>query len=358
MHVSRQCATVPLMKKKTNFVASLTNATEQTLCVVNGVIGDKLEESRIGLATKMALYAEDKPVTLTKRSLKQKKLNPSGKICILAHGSCGSEKGWGFPENAEENYGSQLQKDFGLIPFFLRYNSGLHISTNGKRLSDLLEKLVRGYPQKVNELVLVGHSMGGLVFRSACHYGQKKNKKWVRLVSKIFYIASPHAGTHLEKIGKLTTVILNQIPNPITKIIGYVGDLRSNGIKDLRHGYLTDEAWQERDAERLFYWPQNQTPLLKKTDHYFICGTLSKAADSKMGRLFGDGLVHPASGTGQTWFSSHGTPVSPDHCKIIPGISHHRLQKSRRVYAQIRYWIHQPSHLKQRPYWINKTLSK
>ncbi len=326
------------MKRIQKFITSFSKVKERTLCVLNGVMGDSLKENKIGFAIKMTLHASAGPLTVTKRSLSKMRPPGTGKICILAHGSCGSEKGWGFKDDASINYGSLLQKDFGLTPFFLRYNSGLHISTNGKQLSDLLEKFIRCYPKKVSEVFLIGHSMGGLVFRSACHYGQKEKRAWVKRVKKIFYLGSPHLGTHLEKIGKLTTTILNRIPNPITRIIVLLGDMRSAGVKDLRHGYLTDQDWQGKNADHLFYWHRNTIPLLKKADHYLICGTLSKVAGSTMGRLFGDGLVHPASGTGRGLFSSSAIPFLEDHCKILPGISHSHLQRSQQVYEQIRNW--------------------
>lgn len=314
---------------------------ERLQCVLNGVIGDTLEASKIGFAINMTLYAAGKPLTVTKKILSEIALPDTGKICILAHGSCGSEQGWGFKGNSSINYGSLLQNDFGFTPFFLRYNSGLHISTNGKRLSNLLEKFFRCYPKKVSEVILVGHSMGGLVFRSACHYGQKEKKAWVKHVRKIFYLGSPHLGTHLEKMGKLTTTILNLFPNPITKAIVLLGDLRSAGIKDLRHGYLTDQDWQKETSDHLLYWHQNKTPLLEKTDHYLICGTLSKVTGSKMGRWFGDGMVPLTSSTGRGLFASSSIPFLEDHCKIIPGISHAHLQRSQRVYQQIMGWCDQ-----------------
>ncbi|MBI2336132.1 MAG: hypothetical protein HYU97_05165 [Deltaproteobacteria bacterium] len=313
-----------------SFFTSLPKKVDRILCVVNGVIGDTLEKSKTRLAIKMKLYMAGGPLTLSKNSLSKITPPDTGKICILAHGSCGSEKGWGFSHDMSTNYGSLLQKDFGYAPFFLRYNSGMHISTNGRHLSNLLEKFMGCYPGKIGEIVLVGHSMGGLVFRSACYYGQKEKRRWIKFIRKIFYLGTPHLGTHLEKLGKLTTVILNQIPNPITKAIVILGDLRSAGIKDLRHGYVIDEDWQKKNAGDLFYWHQNKPPLLKKVDHYLICGTLSKVANSKMGRWFGDGLVHLASGTG--------IPFLQDHCKIIPRISHEHLQRSARVYEQIREW--------------------
>ncbi len=325
------------MKKIQKIVNSLTQKKDRTLCVLNGILGDTLEKSNLGITLKMRLYTVEGPITITKKSLDKIK-GATAKICILAHGSCGSERGWNFKKDESMNYGLLLEKDFGFTPFFLRYNSGLHISTNGKRLSNLLEKLVQCYPKKIREIVLVGHSMGGLVFRSACHYGEKENKKWVKLVRKVFYLGSPHLGTHLEKLGKLTTTILKLVPNPITQWIVLLGDLRSAGVKDMRHGFLTDEDWQNKNADKLFYRHQNKIPLLKKADHYLICGTLSKVPHSTLARLLGDGLVPLASATGQGFFSSSTLPFLKDHCKIIPGISHPHLQRSERVYEHIRDW--------------------
>ncbi len=52
-------------------------------------------------------------------------------------------------------------------------NTGLHISDNGRRLAELLDRLDGCWPVPVEEILLVGHSMGGLINRSACHYGME-----------------------------------------------------------------------------------------------------------------------------------------------------------------------------------------
>ncbi|QQR80149.1 MAG: hypothetical protein IPJ69_12615 [Deltaproteobacteria bacterium] len=182
------------------------------------------------------------------------------KFCILAHGSCSSERDWTF-QKEKTDYGSRLYQDLGYTPLYLRYNSGLHISTNGKRLSKLLEKLVTD-SDTIEEIIFIGHSMGGLVFRSACYYGEKEKKTWIKYVRKIFYLGSPHLGTHLEKLGKLTTTILRKIPNPIVRIIASAGDLRSVGIKDLRHGYILDNDWNHQKADDL--------SISQKTQHLFL----------------------------------------------------------------------------------------
>ena len=331
------------MSKIQKIFTTLARGKDRALSIVNGIIGDTFEKKKSSFAIQMEFFAEGKPpdgkpLLLTKTALAKMNLPQTGKISILTHGNCASQTSWGFKGNPSKNYGLLLQKDAGFTPFFVRYNSGLHISTNGKRFSDLLEKLVRFYPVEVTDIVLIGHSMGGLIYRSACHYGEKEKKKWVKLTKKIFYLGSPHLGTHFEKFGKLTTTILSQIPNLTTKVLAKLIDLRSDGIKDMRHGYITDDDWQHDHAEKLFYLHQNKTPLFQGADHYLICSTLAKKANSKMGRFFGDGLVHPGSGTGQGLFSGSNIPFLKHHCKIFSGLSHHNLQKSPRVYRQILAW--------------------
>ena len=326
------------MKRIKKISKTLAKARYRALVIFNGIFGDSLEKHQSSFSIQMRIYGKNKPLTLSKKKLNEAGLPRSGKICLLAHGMCGSEKGWNFKEDPSRNYGSLLEKDKGFTPLFLRYNSGLHISENGKRLSDLLEQLVLYYPVKITELVLVGHSMGGLVFRSACYYGEKEQKSWVKQVKKIFYLGSPHLGNHFELLGKITTSILSLIPNPITKAIVKLGDLRSAGIKDLRHGYITEEEWSSENADKLFYWHENKTPLLKSAKHFLICGTIAKDADSKWGRILGDGVVHPSSATGRSLFTSSPIPFVKDHCKTFAGTSHIELQKSLRVYEQILAW--------------------
>ncbi|MDO8519445.1 MAG: hypothetical protein Q7T11_04720, partial [Deltaproteobacteria bacterium] len=140
------------MEKIDRMMKSLARGKERALPVLNGVVGHTLK--KIGLAIPMRLYAGEKPLSLTKSGLGKAGLPAGGKICILAHGNCGSERGWAFKEDRSKDYGSLLQKEFGFTPFFLRYNSGLHISSNGHRLSALLEKLIHSYPVKVSELIL------------------------------------------------------------------------------------------------------------------------------------------------------------------------------------------------------------
>lgn len=77
------------------------------------------------------------------------------------------------PVFAYVNHGERLAAELGLTPIYLRYNSGLHVSQNGRELALQLEQLLGHWPVPVEEVSVLAHSMGGLVMRSAAHYAQQ-----------------------------------------------------------------------------------------------------------------------------------------------------------------------------------------
>ena len=94
-------------------------------------------------------------------------------------------------------YGRRLQTEFGYTPVYIRYNTGRHVSDSGHDLARLLNELTAAWPHEIQEILLVGHSMGGLVIRSACHYGTEASAPWVAHVRHVFYLGSPHLGAPL-----------------------------------------------------------------------------------------------------------------------------------------------------------------
>src|SRR5207248_1368031 len=76
-----------------------------------------------------------------------------------------SDLGW---TRKGHDHGAALARDLGYSTVYLHYNSGLHVSTNGRAFATLLESLVEEWPVPVEEMTIVAHSMGGLVTRSAC----------------------------------------------------------------------------------------------------------------------------------------------------------------------------------------------
>jgi triacylglycerol lipase len=139
---------------------------------------------------------------------------------------------------------------------YVRYKTGRHISKNGRELAARLQKLVSVWPVRVREIDLIGHSMGGLVIRSACHYGRNRaalpdrlrhRGPWPTKVRRVVLLGVPNRGANLEVIANLTSSALWSLPNPVTRLIGAGLDRRSEGIKDLRWGAVLDKDWVERD---------------------------------------------------------------------------------------------------------------
>jgi len=281
--------------------------------ILNGCIGDYLTHRDNGLAIDMAFYGRGKPLALTPDSLRTEWGAPKRKLCVLLHGLCCHEGVWNYPDDPARSYGNALRDDLGYTPLFLRYNTGLPVPYNGKSLDILLEELLLAYPGPVDEIILVGHSMGGLVLRGACHYGVERDAPWVRLVSRAFYLGTPHEGALLEKMAHLMTSVLRAVPHPVTALVGDVAGRRSQGVKDLRDG-TTAHADDFTGA----------VPWLASAQHYLIAGTVTDDPEHLAARLFGDGLVHP--------------PQAGDNVRLFPGLGHMDLAHDEAVYGQIRTW--------------------
>jgi pimeloyl-ACP methyl ester carboxylesterase len=295
--------------------------------IVNGFFGDYLHARQNGLAIDMAFYHHRQPLPLTRASLLHVHGQPTGKVCLLVHGLAGHEGVWAFPDPADParttSYGALLHAEHGYAPLFLRYNSGLPIWTNGQRLAALLDELLANYPAPLDDLLLIGHSMGGLVLRSACYYGAQQQLPWVIKVSRVFYLGTPHDGADLERLVNATTTTLQAVPSPITHIIGSVLDQRSQGVKDLRTGALLEPD----DA------PEPATPWLA-AEHFLVAGTLTGDSQHPATVLFGDGLVR-ISGASAV---NDRPPAPAAQVHVLPRVHHLQLTRDRAVYEQISVW--------------------
>ncbi len=320
--------------EKTKQIAKKATVTSGS--ILNGAIGNHLENYQWGLSRELAFYKNGELFQLTKESLKAIPLTP--KLCILVHGLVSDETMWKWAEG-DYDYGSFLFKDFGFTPLYLRYNSGRHISENGKDLNQLLSLLLEQSPVKIQEIIFLSHSMGGLVTRSACYYGEKSKSKWIALTKKIFFIGSPHHGAPLEKLGNVVTTVLDKIPNPFTYLTKKAINLRSDGIKDLRYGFLVEEDWKGKDLDAFHIHEKTFVPLLPKTEYFVISGTISENPDSYWSHFFGDAMVGKWSSQGKSGNEKHNLPFLDSNKKEIPGVSHIDLMHNKQVYATIQQWL-------------------
>jgi pimeloyl-ACP methyl ester carboxylesterase len=311
--------------------------------VVNGFFGDLLHERQNGLTIDMAFYDRNRPLALTRDRLLALRPQPTGKLCVFVHGLACHEGVWTFanPDDPQHttSYGAQLYADLGYTPLFLRYNTGLPIGVNGQKLASLLDELLACYPLPVEELVLIGHSMGGLVIRSACYYGAEHHLAWVPQVSRVFYLGTPHDGADLERLAHGAATTLEALPNPITQIIGRFLNQRSQGVKDLRHGTLVapDGSDAARPAQK-----RQDIPWLSAAEHFLVAGALTEDPEHIATLLLGDGLVAlPPYAAAATPVEGR-LPISPTRVRVFPRVHHLKLTRDPDVYQQIYAWCVNP----------------
>jgi pimeloyl-ACP methyl ester carboxylesterase len=170
------------------------------LAALNAYIGDALAAIGSELALTMTLRHRGADLPLDPDGLARALPDAGPRVAIFVHGLGETDVSWRLRADADRpGYGACLQRDLGHTPIELRYNTGLHISDNGRALAGLLEELCDAWPVAVREIVVVGHSMGGLVARSACHYGHGEGHRWTGAVRHVFCLGSPHLGAPLEK---------------------------------------------------------------------------------------------------------------------------------------------------------------
>lgn len=291
-----------------------------TVSILNGAVGDYLRRRGNGLAVDMAFYHAGRPLTLSPAAVQAAHRQLTPRVCILVHGLGCHEAIWEYaaPDNPLRTvtYGALLQEELGFTPFYLRYNTGLAIHENGHHFAALLDTLLHNYPLPVTELLLIGHSMGGLVIRHACHFAGQQQMAWVPAVARIFYLGSPHGGAPLARFGRAATTTLHAIPNPITQLIGDVLNVRSQGIKDLSRGVQAPS-----DPQAL--------PWLPTAAHFLLMGAVAETPDHPATRLLGDGLV-PLAPPGAT--------LPPDGATIknFPRTHHLQLAHDPEIYVSIK----------------------
>jgi triacylglycerol lipase len=306
---------------------------ELALGVLNGTIGDYLAQTGNGLATPMQLVVDGEPVDLERAALERAYPRARSRVVLLAHGLMCTESVWDIPGGGD--YGAFLERDFGLSPLYLRYNSGLAIPDNGAQLAALLESLVAVWPVALEEILLLGFSMGGLVLRAACHQASAAGMRWLSLVRRAIYVGTPHLGAPYERIGRVLSKLASVVPDPFARLAAQIGDLRSDGIKDLGDADLRHEDRARRRVGSLRD-PEHPVPLLPDIQHYIVAGALS--TDPRLAMVFGDALVPMPSGTNGLRAEPGTLALPPRHVRVFAGTAHMTLAHDPRVYDQIREW--------------------
>jgi hypothetical protein len=276
---------------------------EAILAAINGVLGDYLVETQNPLALSMRLDRAESDA-------------PTANIVFYVHGSSMNRNAW------------QAARDLGYTPVHVDYNSGLHVSTNGRALDAHLEELVAGWPVPVEAIAIVAHSMGGLVARSACHYAEEGNHAWRERLRAIVLLATPHHGAPLERGGNWIEALLGvtSYSAPFARL----ARIRSAGVTDLRFGNVIDEHWQGRDRFELGTDGRVPVPLPRGVACYAI------AAER-------DGLVPRASALGEHADARLRLDFPETHRFVAKGSGHLALLSDPEVWDRIEGWLRSPA---------------
>ena len=308
-----------------------TPAGRLVVSALNGAFGDTLVRRGNALALGMTVRRRGRDLELTRAAVSDAYPNAKPRLAVFVHGLCETDDAWKLGDARHVPYGHRMEIELGYTPVYLRYNTGRHISENGRELATLLEALVTSWPTQVHEITLVGHSMGGLVARSACHYGA--DSACVTKVRHVFTLGTPHRGAPLEQAANAASVALARLPE--TRPLARALNVRSVGIKDLRYGYLTDECWMDQDCDAFLRDSSREVPFLPTARHYFICATLTREPDAAVGRIIGDLLVlRPSAWAHEERGKRMRFPI--EHYHHLGGASHFDLLNHPAIYAQMR----------------------
>lgn len=300
------------------------------LAALNGVLGDYLYETHNPLAIEMRLCAGGLALDLTPQFLASS-FRTGSKLLVLVHGSCVDEGCW---QRKGHDHGAELAKDLGCVPLYLRYNTGLHVSQNGRAFAQLLEQLVSAWPHPIQDLVFVTHSMGGLVSRSACAIGEDEGHVWRKKLRVLITLGTPHHGSPLERGGNWidTALGVSRYSAPLRRL----GMLRSAGVTDLRYGNVLDADWHGQDRFAKIGDMRVARPLPTGVACFAIAASTAKKS---VKRLPGDGLVPVDSALGRHKDPRRVLGFDAEHHWIALGLNHLDLLSDRTVYDKLREWL-------------------
>ncbi|WP_311568040.1 lipase family alpha/beta hydrolase [Photobacterium arenosum] len=303
--------------------------SDLVIATMNGVMGDSLEERKSRLAQKMAFSSGMQPLSLDPITLAGQLSLPQSRIVICVHGWCMNDSQW---QRKPHDHGRNLAK-FGYTPVYLRYNTGRHISSNGEDFALLLEQLIAAWPCPVQEIVIIAHSMGGLVSRSACFYASRHQVSWINQLTTLITLGTPHNGAPLAKLASWAETRIAAVP--YLQSVVNLTRLRSAGSKDLSLGTICHSDWQREPPPPYPLRP----PLPEGVACYAVASCLSKHIQDERSRRIGDGLVPVASalGEGDEQQLAVGFPAV-NQC-VVGSVNHMGLLTHPFVARKIEQWV-------------------
>lgn len=307
--------------------ASAASARREALvAALNGVMGDHLAASGNPLALQARLRIDGHALPLDGAPWPTAVVPASTRVLLQVHGLCMNHLQW---RHQGHDHGEVLAAAHGYTPVHLHYNSGQSIVANGLALSVLLEQLLAEWPVPVERIAILGHSMGGLVARSAIASASRQQHAWIEHLDRIVFLGTPHQGAPLERAGHALQTALGL--TPWTAPFVRLGQLRSAGIQDLRHGRIDDAAIAgKRKAVRL--------PAHVRA-HAVAASTQAIAGKRDHHRARGDGLVPVRSALGLHRDPRLGLGIPASRQLVVERTGHLGLLSSQPVSERLLEWL-------------------
>lgn len=294
---------------------------------VNGVVGDYLAATDNPLAIEMQLRHQGEPLDLADPDALRAALpDPRPRLLIMVHGSCMNDRQW---LRNDHDHGQALARDLEWTRVDVLYNSGLHVSSNGDAMAELLDRLMAVWPVALEQITIVGHSMGGLVSRSACRAAELAGHPWRDRLNALVFLGTPHHGAPLERGGNWLEVMLGV--SRYTAPLAQLGKIRSAGVTDLRYGNVLEQHWQGRDRFEAGGDPRSPVPLPTGVACYAVAGSLAGRA--------GDGLVPIDSALGVHPLAELTLAFPDTHTLTVANAGHFELLERADIYARLRDWL-------------------
>jgi pimeloyl-ACP methyl ester carboxylesterase len=288
--------------------------------IFNGVFGDGLAADESPLRIDLGLRDLDgTPLATSPTSLGRAFPDPTRRLAVMLHGFGETERCWRSGNGSTLTEGLEADGFSVLLP---RYNTGRAVTDNASDLADLLERVRLAWPVPVEEFTLIGHSMGGLVARSAVVAARSSGHEWVELATHLVGIGTPHLGSPIEKgVHAISTGLgLFKETRPLAAFL----EGRSAGIKDLRHGV-------DNRPEGVQY--------------HVVAGAVTTRPTHPLGVLVGDLVVRVGSALGR----GRHRRVESSNVLVVGGRHHAGLLHDPGVISHTRGWLAEPRHLTQSP---------
>jgi len=299
-----------------------TEARQRLLSVLNGVVGDHLAASGSPLALPFTLHAPNG----RRLDVEAPRPTDTDTVVVFVHGLCLSDHDWLQANGKRTGLVEAVTAAVDGTPVLARYNTGRPIQENGRALAKQLDAWTAS-PTGPSRLVLVTHSMGGLVVRSAVQHAREAAARWPDLITDTIYLGTPHRGSPLERSGAWIEAQIRR--SSVTAPFASLTSLRSQGIQDLRQGAAAQPPPSPSSSAP--YAAADAVP--GRT--LYVAAALTSGAQTQ--DAIGDGLVPVPSALDRPGGPQAGTR------RVVEGIGHLDLLHDPAMTAHLCRWLSTPA---------------